>query len=114
MDDMREWLQNELNKVLASRNMPQCEITKITYNFNNIHTKQDSEDFVTYVKEEYQDFKTGKTHTFTLDYAPMDPKFVNWIGACRAEPEPVYKQTGVVAHNYRKKTYAPKLKRMLR
>lgn len=114
---MREWLQSELNKVLATKGLPECEISKITYNFQNIHSKQDSEDFVTYVREEYQEFKTGKTHTFTFDYAPMDPKFVNWIGSCRAESEPKYECTKVAKtkeHKFRKKTYAPKLKRMLR
>jgi hypothetical protein len=57
----------------------------------------------------------GRHISFSFD-APVSYEFIRgaWNKAEIIETKPSYKCTGIEGHKYRKKTYAPKLKRLMR
>ena len=101
-------------------------ITHLTYKINNIETEQDFNEFVTFTKCELNSYKDkspceikleDRTIHFEMEMTPIDPEFIRyaWNQAGIIETKPSYECTGVRKdHKYRKKTYAPKLKRLMR
>jgi len=122
-----ESVKDYIQRCMKEMNVREPIIAHISTKINGIKTEKDYDEFVEITKCEFTTYESenlididalnaGRTISFSFDAQPIDPKFLEWSynQARFVETKPNYHCTNVRNHKYRKKTYAPKLKRLMR